>query len=35
MLTETDEYLESLLQSNWNSGYLQPYPGAEKFKVYK
>jgi hypothetical protein len=31
----TDEYLESLLQSNWNSGYLQPYPGAEKFKVYK
>lgn len=31
----TDEYLESLLQSNWNSGYLQPYPGAANFKVYK
>ncbi|SHF92913.1 protein of unknown function [Chryseobacterium arachidis] len=31
----TDEYLESLLQSNWNSGYLQPYPGAKDFKVYK
>lgn len=31
----TDEYLESLLQSNWNSGYLQPYPGAMDFKVYK
>lgn len=31
----TDEYLESLLQSNWNSGYLHPYPGAKDFKVYK
>ena len=31
----TDQYLESLLQSNWNSGYLQPYPGANNFKVYK
>ncbi|SIP86396.1 protein of unknown function [Chryseobacterium sp. RU37D] len=31
----TDEYLESLLQSNWNSGYLQPYPGASEFKVTK
>lgn len=31
----TDEFLESLLQSNWNSGYLQPYPGANTFKVYK
>ncbi|MBW7674362.1 DUF4294 domain-containing protein [Chryseobacterium chendengshani] len=29
----TDEFLESLLQSNWNSGYLQPYPGAKDFKV--
>ncbi|MCX8532433.1 DUF4294 domain-containing protein [Chryseobacterium luquanense] len=31
----TDEFLESLLQSNWNSGYLQPYPGAKDFKVSK
>ncbi|MBB4805290.1 hypothetical protein HNP38_000562 [Chryseobacterium defluvii] len=31
----TDEFLESLLQSNWNSGYLQPYPGAGNFKVRK
>lgn len=31
----TDEFLESLLQSNWNSGYLQPYPGARNFKVSK
>lgn len=31
----TDEFLESLLQSNWNSGYLQPYPGANNFKVAK
>lgn len=31
----TDQYLESLLQSNWNSGYLQPYPGAKDFKIYK
>ncbi|UOE39456.1 DUF4294 domain-containing protein [Chryseobacterium oryzae] len=29
----TDEFLESLLQSNWNSGYLEPYPGAKDFKV--
>lgn len=29
----TDEFLESLLQSNWNSGYLAPYPGAKDFKV--
>lgn len=29
----TDEYLESLLQSNWNSGYLEPYPGAKDFRV--
>ena len=28
----TDEFLESLLYSNWNSGYLQPYPGAKDFK---
>jgi len=31
----TDEFLESLLQSNWNSGYLQPYPGAKDFRVSK
>lgn len=31
----TDEFVESLLQSNWNSGYLQPYPGASDFKVKK
>lgn len=31
----TDEFIESLLQSNWNSGYLQPYPGAENFKAKK
>ena len=30
-----DEYVESLLQSNWNAGYLQPYPGYLNFKVYK
>lgn len=34
-VNRTDEYLESLLQSNWNSGYLQPYPGARDFKIYK
>lgn len=31
----TDEFLESLLQSNWNSGYLQPYPGANQFRAPK
>ncbi len=31
----TDEFLESLLQSNWNSGYLQPYPGYLTFKNKK
>ncbi len=30
-----DEYIESLLQSNWNAGYLQPYPGYKDFKVTK
>lgn len=29
----TDEFLESLLQSNWNSGLLQPYNGYQDFKV--
>lgn len=31
----TDEFLESLLQSNWNSGLLQPYDGYLDFKVSK
>lgn len=31
----TDEFLESLLQTNWNGGYLQPYPGAYSYKVKK
>lgn len=31
----TDEFLESLLQSNWNVGYLQPYEGYLDFKVPK
>lgn len=31
----TDEFLESLLQSNWNSGYLQPYPGYRDYKIKK
>lgn len=29
----TDLYLESLLQSNWNSGYLQPYEGYDSYKM--
>lgn len=31
----TDAYIESLLQSNWNIGYLQPYDGYKDFKVIK
>ena len=31
----SDEFIESLLQTNWNSGYLQPYPGYLTFKVKK
>lgn len=31
----SDEFLESLLQSNWNVGYLQPYDGYLDFKVKK
>ncbi len=31
----TDAYLESLLQSNWNVGYLQPYDGYQDFRVSK
>lgn len=30
-----DEFVESLLQSNWNVGYLIPYPGYSDFKVNK
>lgn len=30
-----DEFLENLLLSNWNVGYLQPYPGFKNFKVTK
>lgn len=30
-----DLYIESLLQSNWNLGYLQPYPGSGDYKVKK
>ena len=31
----TDEFLESLLQSNWNAGYLRPYEGYQDFKAPK
>ncbi len=31
----SDEFIESLLQTNWNSGYLKPYPGYQSFKVKK
>ncbi|MDO5615006.1 MAG: DUF4294 domain-containing protein, partial [Cruoricaptor ignavus] len=31
----SDEFVESLLQSNWNIGYLQPYPGYQDFKIKK
>lgn len=31
----SDEFIESLLQTNWNSGYLKPYPGYQNFKVKK
>ena len=34
-LDRSDQFLESLLQSNWNLGYLQPYAGASDFKVSK
>lgn len=30
-----DLFIESLLQSNWNLGYLQPYPGASEYKMNK
>ena len=34
-VNRSDEFIESLLQSNWNNGYLQPYPGYLTFKVKK
>lgn len=34
-LDRTDEFVEALLQSNWNAGYFQPYPGYKNFKVKK
>lgn len=30
-----DNFVESLLQSNWNLGYLQPYEGYKNFKINK
>lgn len=30
-----DNFVESLLQSNWNLGYLQPYEGYKDFKIEK
>ncbi|MBO6200573.1 MAG: DUF4294 domain-containing protein, partial [Chryseobacterium sp.] len=30
-----DLFIESLLQSNWNLGYLKPYEGASEFKIKK
>lgn len=30
-----DTFVESLLQSNWNLGYLQPYEGYQNFKTKK
>lgn len=30
-----DAFVESLLQSNWNLGYLQPYEGYRDFKIKK
>jgi hypothetical protein len=34
-INRSDEFIESLLQSNWNNGYLQPYPGYNTFKTNK
>lgn len=31
----TDEFLESLLQSSWSIGALEPYPGYKDFKINK
>ncbi len=34
-LDRSDLFIESLLQSNWNAGYLLPYPGYRDFKMDK
>lgn len=34
-LYREDEFIESLLQSSWNLGYLTPYPGFKDFQVKK
>ena len=34
-VNRSDEFLESLLQSNWNAGYFTPYHGYLNFKVRK
>ena len=34
-INRSDEFIESLLQSNWNNGYLQPYPVYNTFKTNK
>lgn len=34
-VNRTDQFVESLLQSNWNAGYLTPYPGYQDFKIKK
>ncbi len=31
----SDQFIESLLQSNWNAGYLEPYNGYRDFKAKK
>ena len=31
----SDEFVESLLQSNWNAGYFRPYSGYQNFKIKK
>ena len=34
-VNRTDQFVESLLQSNWNAGYLTPYPGYQHFNIKK
>lgn len=34
-VSREDEFVESLLQSNWNLGYFQPYEGYKDFKIKK
>ena len=31
----SDAFLESLLRSNWNAGYIRPYQGASEYKISK